>query len=684
MTDSLNVRDLLNQLEPVSNLHNFALWLPELQETHINNIVKDQRWAGLPDQSREVYTKWLEVYPKATWKDVVEALIESKNNTLADQIAKKHKIELPATKVNVVNFEMATDPPTLTVPQEDIMKEELLNLHSKFPDLMADVIEEFERLHNDGSIKLSKFARYAQECLHNEVTLTASKDVGSLFDQMHPYYDFLDCDIINELVKRFLKEERLVSLVQHHVDAAQEFSTSTRIEKLMENLSQVVDKVPTKENKLLSPINVKITSPWKGRPIRCLYVLIKFLISRSHPSLSIFKHNVSIKCGSLSIDFFILSSSVEATVQRALESLHVMKYIGIFFLSIGETTVLQDEENVDFSFDQLLFEASEQGEAEAVEFLLDVKADANYETDGSKTTSLMISSEAGHSKIVEMLLQNGADSNMQNEHGWTALIGASKHGHKEVADLLLQNNADPNLRMVGGWTALMDACDNGHYEIAKQLLLNNADPNFQTKRGWSALLAASENGHLEVVELLLQHNADPSAGNRRHWTALMSASENRRYRVVQRLLSTNAIDPNAQTVTGWTALMAACEHCCLDVAELLVQNGADPNVENENGWTALTAASKNGYYEVAKLLLDNNADPNIHHINGSTALMMASQSGHADIAELLLRRGADPNIRHLNGVSALSIARQNEHSRVVQLLRKYRAEERVVGEGTNG
>ena len=691
--------ELLNELEPVSNLHNFALHLPGLRETQIHIVEKDYRW--LEDQSRAVYKKWLEAYPDGTWKDIVQALKKSGNNSLAAKIAEKRKIELSpmhnSTRIQVQTHtqtahssQVLVSQATITaqpveIPLEELVKERLLKLHDRFSDLVTDVIEELNKLYHNGSIKLLTVATYTQEylLLPNEVKLTTSKDIEHLFDQIRPYYDFLECEIIEKLAQRFIIERHIVVSMQLHVAEALEFTSSTPIEELMKTLDKVVEKIPTEANRFLSPIHIKITSPWKKRPVECLYKLIKFLISQSHPSLSLFKHNITIRRGSISIDYVILRSCAEAVVSHAQQKSYLMKYIGVFVLTIGETVVLQEEENVKFSFDESLLEASENGKETAVDFLLDIGANVNYGND-DKTTPVMISSEAGYRRIVEMLLENGADSNLQNEKGWTALIGASGNGHDEIVDLLLKSNANPNLQMGGGWTALMGACRRGQYHISKQLLVHGADPNIQTKKGWSALMAASKNGYLEIVELLLQYNADPNAQNRNGWTALMSASEKGHYHTVKQLLSTNVVDPNAQTEKGWSALMAASEHGHLKVAELLILHGATPNLETENGWTALTAAAEKGHYEVAKLLLEKGADPNIHHINGSTPLMVASLHGHYEVAKLLLEHNADPDIWYLNGTSALTIARQNEHSKVVELLHQYGADERVIGSGMNG
>ena len=414
-------------------------------------------------------------------------------------------------------------------------------LERHFSDLITQIIEEFDRQHHDGSIKLVTVATYVQNrlLLPEEIKLTNSADIRSIFGQISPYYDFLECEIIKDLVNKFIKKQvSIVESLQQHIADALEFSKSTSIGELVNNLSQVADNAPANISNLLYKMHIKATSEWGRQPIQSFYKLFRFLIPQPYPIPSLAKHISIYGTGSISIDYAILSSHAEAITDQQCSRL--LKYVGIFFLSIGDMFEFEDEKLTEFSFGKNFLKAAEEGEEEVVEFLLDVGVDINY-VDINKMTALMASSEQGQTKVVQLLLQNGADVNMLNETNWTALIAASDNGHTEAANLLLKYNADPNLQMDSGWTALMGACENGYYQIAKQLLLHKADPNAQMGTGWSALMAASEHGHLEVVELLLQHNADPNAETTDGYTALMAAHDDGHDHVVERLKSVTVI-----------------------------------------------------------------------------------------------------------------------------------------------
>ena len=50
-----------------------------------------------------------------------------------------------------------------------------------------------------------------------------------------------------------------------------------------------------------------------------------------------------------------------------------MRLMGIFMLQIGDTTVLQESENKNFTFDSAFLESSQSGNNEAVQSLLDLE-----------------------------------------------------------------------------------------------------------------------------------------------------------------------------------------------------------------------------------------------------------------------------------------------------------------------
>lgn len=84
------VRELETCLrEIVKNWAQFAHHLPGISSTDIDVIEKNKR-DDVVEQKMALYKKWLEVYPNASWNDVVEALLKIEENTLAEQVRTKY------------------------------------------------------------------------------------------------------------------------------------------------------------------------------------------------------------------------------------------------------------------------------------------------------------------------------------------------------------------------------------------------------------------------------------------------------------------------------------------------------------------------------------------------------------------------------------------------------------------
>ena len=83
---------------------------------------------------------------------------------------------------------------------------------------------------------------------------------------------------------------------------------------------------------------------------------------------------------------------------------------------------------------------SREGHSQAVQTLLDNRADINARDDNS-TTALMIAALVQSKELVELLLKNGADPNVKAKEGVTALMLAEANPHKGVIEVLKKYGA---------------------------------------------------------------------------------------------------------------------------------------------------------------------------------------------------------------------------------------------------
>ena len=66
----------------------FAQYLPGIKDRHIQ-IIKEENKGKINDQKRALYRKWLQIYPKATWNDVIEALEDAEREDIAEEVKQK-------------------------------------------------------------------------------------------------------------------------------------------------------------------------------------------------------------------------------------------------------------------------------------------------------------------------------------------------------------------------------------------------------------------------------------------------------------------------------------------------------------------------------------------------------------------------------------------------------------------
>ena len=190
-------------------------------------------------------------------------------------------------------------------------------------------------------------------------------------------------------------------------------------------------------------------------------------------------------------------------------------------LDHGAQVDLQDKDG-----ESALISASSVGST-AVKLLLDHGAQVNLE-DKHGTTSLIGASSCGSIETVRLLLDRGAQVNQRNKDGMCALDYASKEGHIEVVKTLLEHGA---LQDNNGWSALLGAVLQQHTEIVKLLLVHGA----QIDMNMSVMTAAKLGGNQEIVDLLKisQRSAD-SKGSAAQDRA--SSSEHSSSQLVKHLL----------------------------------------------------------------------------------------------------------------------------------------------------
>ena len=680
--DRPDVTLLTQWLEPLVDWKPFGLGLPGITYSDISKIEAEN--ATIDGRKLVLYSKWLYTAPKATWADVINALNKIKEGCIFVQVIRENlqksaprsassyvAVSARSSQKKTVMFHTAEDEREILHTLTNLKKEfSVLHMHARLG------LE--EKTRNDSNCIMHSLAIWLESYMNWTDKLT-NASLDETFKIIHPFYDFIDCSLIVDISEIFLRDFKfgenlsIVSELKNYQEKADKLRFSAQVKHLNESLQTIYEEHIT-DTSNMPMILMKLHNPWHGNNINGLTLLIHNLLPVGHQQ-SIMKY-ITISSGSVIIRYSVHGSTADSLIECTGGKLQFMRLIGIFSLYINDHPVLQEDENMNFTFELALLEAVTAGNNEAVEFLLQLETVNIDHTNEEGKTALMLASERGNEDIVHSLLSAGANVNIQDNKGTNTFMLACLNGHTQIVELLLKEQVDPNVQEKDGWNAFMLACQNGHTQIVELLLKEKVDPNVQKKNGWNAFMLACQNGHTQIVELLLKKQVDPNVQEKDGWNAFMSACQNGHTQIVELLLK-EQVDPNVQKKDGWNAFMSACKNGHTQIVELLLKEQVDPNVQRRSGGNAFMLACQNGHTQIVELLLKEQVDPNVQKKDGGNAFMLACKNGHTQIVELLLKEQVDPNVQRRSGGNAFMSACQNGHTQIVELLLKEQVDPNV-------
>jgi ankyrin repeat protein len=171
----------------------------------------------------------------------------------------------------------------------------------------------------------------------------------------------------------------------------------------------------------------------------------------------------------------------------------------------------------DFHGRSALWHAAHKGHVPAVQWLLDSKADVDYNSHVWPTAffqPLGVAADEGHDAMVSLLLEHRAGMLLVNRDLRTwALVYAADKGHVTTTKLLLDARATVNGTDLCERTPLIHACVHNHVGTARMLVMCKASVNMAGTTGATPLWLACVRGSVKMVRLLLDCKACINSAN---------------------------------------------------------------------------------------------------------------------------------------------------------------------------
>jgi len=212
-----------------------------------------------------------------------------------------------------------------------------------------------------------------------------------------------------------------------------------------------------------------------------------------------------------------------------------------------------------------IHEAARNGHTHILEFLLEWKAQIDFQTGDTGLTALHISVAANHPNVVQFLVERKANVNIQDEDGFTSLHKAIQTNNRGLTEMLLDHGAKVDCRDKTGLTPLHVAAFRGLSPIVEVLLRCRAAHN---SKDWiqqsTALHRAAREGHIDIVKLLFtakdgdmidgspMNPCEIDCRDRNGWTPLHYACTNGHGHIVELLLEGRTSGNKAEQARGKT------------------------------------------------------------------------------------------------------------------------------------
>lgn len=195
------------------------------------------------------------------------------------------------------------------------------------------------------------------------------------------------------------------------------------------------------------------------------------------------------------------------------------------------------------------------------------------------STALYIAAQNGHADMCQFLIDHKAQVDFEFLAGYTPLYIASQNGYLDTIKILCRYKSNVNRISPNGSTALYVAAQNGHTLIVSHLIEQKCNVDFIFSEGYTPLYVACQKGYLDIATTLIMHQANINHTTNRKATPLYVAAQHGHATIVDFLIK-NGANVNLRFSNGYTPLHITCNelpyYMAIPIITSLIQAGADP------------------------------------------------------------------------------------------------------------